>query len=85
MTREEIRQWLIDEFNILIGKHGEDGIFAAAPQPGKNTWTYKEALDSVLNCSVMENYGTDLVDDMDRYQEYCKEHGIPFSCKHTEL
>ena len=85
MSREEIRQWLIDEFKILIEKHGEDGIFVAAPQPGKNTWTYKEAMDSVVNGGIMENYGSDLVDDMDRYQEYCKERGIPFICNHTEL
>ena len=39
MTRQEIQQWCIDEYNILIKKYGEDYIYLRAPMARKSTWT----------------------------------------------
>lgn len=37
MTRKEIQQWLLDEFDILIKKHGANAIYVTCPKIGKNT------------------------------------------------
>lgn len=70
MTREEAKEIALKWCKDGIDKYGEDAIFAAAPQPGKNTWTWKEALDSILNDTVLENTNENIIDSVVKYYEY---------------
>ena len=53
-----------------IEKYGEDAIFVQAPCYGKCSWTYKEALDSILNDTVLENTNENIIDSVLEYYEY---------------
>ena len=76
MTRQEIQKFLIEDFKEEIAEKGENAVFCAAPQPGKNTWTLKEALESVENDIELENCGMNIIDSVIDYQKYRKEHNL---------
>lgn len=76
MTRQEIQKFLIEDFKKQIAEFGENATFCAAPQPGKNTWTLKEALESVENDTELENCGMNIIDSVIDYQKYRKEHNL---------
>ena len=48
MTRDEAKQIALDAINKEIELHGEDYIYMLAPQKGKNSWTLREAKESIL-------------------------------------
>ncbi|MBR1725302.1 MAG: hypothetical protein IJ724_01400 [Muribaculaceae bacterium] len=57
MTRNEAKEIALKICRDSIEKkYGEDAIYVQAPCYGKCSWTYKEALDSILNDTVLEKY-----------------------------
>lgn len=83
MTRKEIQQWLLDEFDILIKKHGADAIYVACPKIGKNTWTYQELRDAIEEDEIPEDYERNPIDEFIHYIEYTKKRNKSFDLKHT--
>jgi len=76
MTRQEIQKFLIEDFKKEIAENGENAVFCAAPQPGKNIWTLKEALESIEADIEMENSGMNIITSVIEYQQYRKEHNL---------
>ena len=70
MTREEAKEIALKMCKDSIEKYGEDAIFVQAPCYGKCSWTYKEALDSILNDTVLENTNENIIDSVLEYYEY---------------
>lgn len=85
MTRQEIQQWCIEEYDILIKKYGEDHIYMRAPVTGKSTWTLKELRESVVNGTNPEGLDQNDIDRIISYLEYCKERGKEPKLEHTKL
>lgn len=85
MTRQEIQQWCIEEYDILIKKYGEDHIYMRAPVTGKSTWTLKELRESVVNDTNPEGCDVNDIDLIIRYLEYCVEKGYEVKLEHTKL
>ena len=73
MTRKEIQQWLLDEFDILIKKHGANAIYVTCPKIGKNTWTYQEMRDAVEKDEILEGYGRNPIDEFIHFIEYTEK------------
>lgn len=76
MTRQEIQKFLVEDFKRDIAEKGENAVFCAAPQPGKNTWTLREALESIEADIEMENSGMNIITAVIEYQKYRKEHNL---------
>lgn len=76
MTREEAKEIALRMVNECIEKYGEDAIYIMAPKPGKNSWTYKEAKESILEDKCMEDSNTNIIDMIIEYEEYAKEHNL---------
>ena len=56
MTREEIKNQLLNEIDKAVKKYGGlDEIMCRAPQIGKNSWTWREYRDAVEQDKPMEN------------------------------
>ena len=62
MNRKHIQELCIAQLNAIIEKEGEDKVFMRSTSVGKNTWTNKEALESVKEDRNLEN-GPNLIDD----------------------
>lgn len=76
ITREEVQEYLLKLTDREIAEHGEDFIFMAAPQPGKNTWTLKEYRKAVEDDDFLENNnGSKPIDDMMNYIKWIEEQG----------
>ena len=73
MTREEAKKIALEEVMKEIEKSGEDALFCAAPQPGKNSWTLKEALEAINEDKELENSGMNLIDSVIELDEYLKK------------
>jgi len=74
MTREEAKQIALNAVNKEIELHGEDYIYIASPQKGKNTWTLKEAKESIIKDTTLENSGTNLIDGILNLDKYVKKY-----------
>jgi len=85
MTRQEIQQWCIDEYDILIQKYGEDYIYMRAPKTGKCTWTLKELRESVVNDTIPEGQISNDIDFMEKYFRSCSEKQKERKLEHTKL
>ena len=68
-TRKEIQEIALAQAAKLIEKYGEDSIYVKAPQPWKNTWTYGELYNAVLNDKPLEN-NSNPIDDMIKLYEF---------------
>jgi hypothetical protein len=75
LTREEAKEYYLKMLNKEIEEHGEDFIFVRATKIGKNTWTVGEFKKAIENNINPEEYGTNPIDDLLRYDEYLREHG----------
>jgi hypothetical protein len=76
ITRKEAQEYLLKQIDREIAERGEDYIFVAAPQPGKNTWTLAEYRKAVENDDYLENGGkVKPVDDMLKYVKWLDDHG----------
>ena len=73
MNREEAKKFALAEIDKDIEKNGEDAIFCKAPQPGKNSWTLKEARESIINDTEMENSGMNIIDSVIKLDEYINQ------------
>lgn len=69
-TFEEFKNEYLEMFKKEANKDGWDSICVMAPQPGKNTWTYQEVWDSMIN-----NTGV-FKDDIQKLYEYERENNI---------
>lgn len=72
MTRDEAKQIALDAINKEIELHGEDYVYMMSPQIGKNSWTLREAKESILEDKKLENSGSNLIDgilNLDRYMK----------------
>ena len=71
MTREEAKKIALQMIDVEIAKHGEDGIFMRSPKIGKNSWTNKEARESILEDKPLEDSGEyNLIDSVLAYYRY---------------
>ena len=75
LTREEAKEYYLKMLNKEIEEHGEDFIFVRATKIGKNTWTVGEFKKAIENNINPEEYSTNPIDDLLRYDEYLREHG----------
>lgn len=71
--RKEIQKKVIKLIEERIEKDGEDGVFTHSAQPGKNTWSNKEVLKSVIEDRPLENTNDNIIDMFINYQNYKKE------------
>lgn len=69
-NRKEIQEKIIKMIEGLIEKNGEDAVFHQSLQPGKNTWSNKEALESVIADRPLDNSNDNLIDMYIKYQNY---------------
>ena len=76
MIRKEAKEIALRLVNECIEKYGEDAIYMMAPKPGKNSWTYKEAKESILEDRYMEDSNTNIIDMIIAYETYAKEHNL---------
>lgn len=70
MTRNEAKEIALTEIKKSMLEYGEDAIYVAAPQPGKNTWTWKEAYESVMNDTCLENTKHNIIDSILEFYSY---------------
>jgi hypothetical protein len=74
MTREEIKNQLLNEIDKSAEKHGGlDVMFAKAPQVGKCSWTWREYREAVEQDKPMENMTENPIDVYIRYLNYVKK------------
>ena len=73
MDREKAKKIALDAINKEIETHGQDYVFLMAPQLGKNTWTLKEARESIINDTTLENSNSNLIDGIINLYEYKKK------------
>lgn len=75
MTREEARQYALEQVNKEIEQHGEDGIAMRAPCVGKCVWTWGEFKTAILNDECLENTDDNPIDMILSLHKYLIEHG----------
>lgn len=75
MTREEAKQIALKTINEEIKKHGENYVYMQSPKRGKNTWTLKEAKESILNDTTLEDTNINLIDGIIELDKFLKENG----------
>lgn len=73
MTRDEAKEIALKAIEKEIELHGEDYIYMLAPQKGKNSWTLREAKESILEDKELENSNTNLIDGILNLDKYMKE------------
>ena len=76
MTRDEAKQIALKSIEEEIEKNGENHIFIAAPQLGKNSWTLKECKEAILNDKPLENTDNNLIDGIINLDKYLREHNL---------
>ena len=75
MTREEAKQILLEEIEEYIKKEGEDGIALKCPKLGKNSWTWKEYKEAVVNDTDLEGCeDSNPIDTLIDLENWRKEH-----------
>lgn len=55
MTREEAKQYALEQVNKEIEQHDENGIAMRSPCVGKCVWTWGEFKTAILNDECLEN------------------------------
>ena len=73
MTRDEAKEIALKAIEKEIELHGEDYIYMLAPQKGKNSWTLREAKESIIEDKELENSNTNLIDGILNLDKYMKE------------
>lgn len=75
MTREEAQKEALLIIDEHIAAEGENAIAFMAPQPGKNSWTWKEVRESTINDTPLEGIkGGNFIDDMLAFDKWRQEH-----------
>jgi len=62
MTREEAKQYALEEVNKEIEQYGEYGIVMRSPCVGKSVWTWGEFKTAILNDECLENTDDNPID-----------------------
>lgn len=71
MTREEAKEIALSEIKDGMLEYGENAIYVAAPQLGKNTWTWKEVYESIMTDTCLENTNYNIIDSiLELYSSY---------------
>jgi hypothetical protein len=73
MTRDEAKKIALDSINKEIELRVEDSIFAMSPMRGKNSWTLREAKESIMEDKCLENTDCNLIDDTLKFYKWKKE------------
>lgn len=74
MTRNEAQKEALSLIDERIAIEGENAIALMAPQPGKNSWTWKELRESVINDTPLDGTNTNPIDDVLAMDAWKKEH-----------
>ena len=74
MTRKEAQKEALSSIDEHIAIEGENAIALMAPQPGKNSWTWKELRESVVNDIPLDGTNTNPIDDVLAMEKWKKEH-----------
>lgn len=75
MTRKEAQEILLKSVEKEIAKHGEDALAVAMPRKGKNSWTWKEYKEAVINDTDLEGCEySNPIDSVLRLDKWKKEH-----------
>lgn len=75
MTREEAKEIGLSSIkkDLDSGKIKLNDIFVACPKPGKNSWTYEEAIRSLETDTPLEGSNMSLIDDIINFQNWKEE------------
>ena len=73
MTRDNAKKIALDSINKEIELRGEDSIFMMSPMRGKNSWTLREAKESIMEDKCLENTDCNLIDDTLKFYKWKKE------------
>lgn len=84
MTRNEAKEIALKSIEEEIEKNGENHIFIAAPQLGKNSWTLKECKEAILNDKPLENSDNNLIDGIINLDKYLIEHNLKSLTENNE-
>lgn len=91
MTRKEFQTIGIAAMEYQLKIHKPDEIMFKSPQLGKNTWTYQEYYDGMVNDTPLENFNQNQtpVDDIIRannwyLEKYNREITIDDFTRNTE-
>lgn len=75
MSRDEAQKELLLFIDEHIANEGENAIAFMAPQPGKNSWTWKEVRESIINDAPLEGIKKgNFIDDMLAMYKWKQEH-----------
>lgn len=74
MTREQARQIALIETKKEIVEHGIDSIAVMAPKPGKNSWTWREMLEAIIEDKPLEDTDYNYIDGILNLEQWIKEH-----------
>lgn len=75
MSREEAQREVLLFIEERIAVEGENAIAFMAPQPGKNSWTWKEVRESTINDTPLEGIKEgNFIDDMLSMYKWKQEH-----------
>ena len=78
MTREEAKELCLKLLEEDMEKNNKslDDVFLMSPRRGKDSWTYGEYKEAVINDKPLDGLDTEKtpIDDMLNYQRYLKEH-----------
>ncbi len=75
MTREEAKQYALEQVNKDIEQHGEDCIAMRAPCVGKCIWTWGEFKAAILNDECLENTDYNPIDKILGLHKHLIAHG----------
>lgn len=77
MTREQAKQILLKDVEKNIKKFGEDADAILMTRIGKNSWTWKEYKEAVINDTDLEGCkDSNPIDMLLDYEEYRLERGL---------
>lgn len=75
MSREEAQKEALQFIDEHIAAEGENAIALMAPQPGKNSWTWKEVRESTINDAPLEGIKEgNFIDDILAMDKWKQEH-----------
>lgn len=75
MSREEAQREVLLFIEERIAVEGENAIAFMAPQPGKNSWTWKEVRESTINDTPLEGIKEgNFIDDMLSMYKWKQQH-----------
>lgn len=85
MDRETAKKLLIKSVDKEIKKYGENAIAIASPKKGKNSWTWKEYKEAIVNDTSLKEIDYNPIDSILRLDKYLIEtRGYGLNTKNNE-